>query len=348
MANDLAIFKAPALPAHIQDFFNSDEGSNIADRQSVPSLTYGGKKWAINLNGEKTILEKRDADGDLVPAAIFRAIILGYAPRRGRAYYEGAYDPDKPGKPACWSDDGITPHPSVVDAPSKKCDTCPWSQKGSKVSDNNKAVTACSQHRMVAVIPSNDLSFTPLRLKLAITSIYDGQSPELEAAGWFAFDNYTEYLRTKGIKHTGALVTKLKFDPKTDYPKVIFSPEKWLEPADLAIVAKLSKSPEVLKLLSGTWSPEGADGHKVLEAPAAAPVVAQKKPKAPVEDDEDAPVLPPKKKPAPVEDDEDAPVVVKKKKPVVVEDDEDAPAKPVKPVATPQNVEALLGEWDDD
>jgi hypothetical protein len=79
-------------------------------------------------------------------------------------------------------------------------------------------------------------------------------------------------------------VTKLKFDPKTDYPKVIFSPEKWLEPADLAIVAKLSKSPEVLKLLSGTWSP----------------VVK--------EDDEDAPALPPKKKAkAPVEDDEDAP-----------------------------------------
>ena len=56
-----------------------------------------------------------------------------------------------------------------------------------------------------------------------------------------------------------------------------------------------------------------------------------------------------KLKPAPVEDDEDAPVVVKKKlKPAPVEDDEDAPAKPVKPVATPKNVEALLGDWDDD
>lgn len=268
MANELSLFNTGAMPKHVADFF-AEEGSNIADRVTVPSLTYGGKVWAIGLNGEQTKVQKKDDDGDLVPVSVMRVVILAYAPRRGRAYYEGAYDPAKPGKPLCWSDDGVAPDASIAEPPHSKCDGCQQAIKGSRVSDNGKSATACSQHRMLVVVPAHKLDFTPLRLKLAVTSDYDGQSPELEAQGWFAFSNYLDLLRTRGVQHTAALVTKMKFDPNVDYPKVIFSPDKWLEAEQIKLVTPIAKSDSVQSLLAGTWTPAGADGKQIEHKPQA-------------------------------------------------------------------------------
>ena len=71
MSNALSLFDSPAfaIPAHLQDL--NDEG-NIADRQTTPSLSYEGKVWTISVNGEKTKLMKRDADGDEMPVAVMR------------------------------------------------------------------------------------------------------------------------------------------------------------------------------------------------------------------------------------------------------------------------------------
>ena len=262
MANEVALFKdMPALPADIASFF-SDE-SNIAPKQTTPSLTFEGKVWAIGLNGEKTKLIKKDADGDEQPIGVMRVVILDYAKRRGRAYYEGAYDPAKPGVPLCWSTDGNVPDEDVKEPCSAKCDTCEWSKKGSKISENNKAVTACSQHRMVVVVPANKLDFTPLRLKLAITSDYDGQSPDHEAAGWYAFSGYTDMLRARQVSHTAMVVTKMKFDPNVAYPKVLFAADKPLKAEELKELIPIVKSEAVTSLLDGSWSPAGADGVKL-------------------------------------------------------------------------------------
>ena len=280
----LAMFQANAIPAHIASFVETE--SNIAERQTTPSLSYGGKNWTVSLNGEATKMMKKDADGDEVPLSVMRVVILGYAPRRGRAYYPGAYDKDKPGTPECWSDDGEKPNASITDVSfdgwTGKCKDCPMAAKGSRITDSGAKSTACTQHRMLAVVPANDLNFTPLRLKLAITSDYDGKSPDLEAAGWFAFSNYTDMLRKQGIMHTGALVTKMKFDPDTDYPKVIFSPDKWLSAEQIAVIGPISKSDAVKSLLSGTWTPAGADGKQIEGEVAETPVATTKpvKPKA--------------------------------------------------------------------
>lgn len=261
--NALTLFDAPklSLPSHVASFF--EEESNIENRVTVPTLSYEGKVWTISINGEKTKLMKRNDDGDEEPMSVMRVVILDYAKRRGRAYYEGAYDPAKPGSPVCWSDDGVTPHASVKEPPCGKCQDCPMAVKGSKVTEQGKAVTACSQHRMIVVVPANKPDFPPLRMKLAITSDWDKNSPELEAQGWFAFQNYYQMLQGKGVQHTAALVTKMRFDPNTAYPKVMFSPDRWLENAELAQIAPVVKSDDVKSLLAGTWTPAGADGVKI-------------------------------------------------------------------------------------
>lgn len=270
-SNALTMFDPKAgLPAHVANFFGSDEGSNIENRQSVPSLSPEGKMWTISLNGDKTKLLKRNSDGDMEPVNIMRVVVLDYAKRRGRAYYEGTYDPGNVSAPICWSDDGIAPDASVQDKKSSKCDTCPLAAKGSKITDSGKAVTACSQHRMLAIVPANKLDFEPLRLKIAITSDFDKQSPDAEAQGWYAFSNYTDFLKSRGVQHTAAIVTKMKFDPNAAYPKIFFAADRWLEPAELAQVVPLTKADNVRALLGGTWTPAGVDGVKHDEPAASA------------------------------------------------------------------------------
>lgn len=266
-SNSLTTFQPGAVPAHIAAARESGalgsntEGSGI----TVPSLSPQGKVWTISLEGNKTRLEKRDNDGEIVPVGVMKVVILDFAQRRGRTYYEGTYDPDKESAPLCWSDDGITPDASSPQLQAKKCAECPRAVKGSKVTDNGKAVAACSQHRMMALVPANKLDFTPLRLKIAITSDFDKQSQGAAgntSQGWFAFQQYRDYLKSVGVSHTAEVVTKMKFDSSATYPKILFAAERWLNPEELAIAGPLSKQEDVQTLLGGTWTPAGPDGVK--------------------------------------------------------------------------------------
>jgi hypothetical protein len=273
----LAPFNPQAgAPAHVAHFFD-DAGTNIAPRTTVPSLSPEGKTWTISLNGQKTKLQRRNADGDLEPLPIMKAVILDYNKQRGRAYYEGSYDPANASAPICWSDDGVTPDDSlpgpfaagtqVEPGSSRKisaaCANCPMAVKGSKTTDNGKAVTACAQHRMLAVVPDPALGLKdipPLRLKIAMTSDWDKQSPDQEAQGWLAFSPYMDWLLARGVKHSAALVTKMKFDPMAAYPKIFFAAERYLEADELATIGPMVTSPDTTKLLGGTWTPAGVDG----------------------------------------------------------------------------------------
>jgi hypothetical protein len=250
------MFQAGAVP---EDFLGE---SNIVDRISVPSLSYEGKVWTIVLNGEKKRLERKNADGDMEPVSIMRVIILDYAKNDGRAFYEGTYDPKKPGKPTCWSDDGNAPDASIQEPQSSRCNTCPQSVKGSKITDNGVETTACSRHRMIVVVPASDPSFPPLRLKLAATSIYGDKDQK----DWFAFNNYVNFLRSKGVTHTARVATKMKFDA-TPYPKVLFSAHDWVAGDDIQKVKDVWASPEVKSLIDGTWTPDGVNGQRKLSSP---------------------------------------------------------------------------------
>jgi hypothetical protein len=334
--SNIELFKPNAVPAHAQALF---EDSNIADKQTVPSLGYEGKVWSVALDGKKTRLTKRNADGDEEPVSVMKVVVLDYAKRRGRTYYEGGYNPDKPAAPLCWSDDGIAPDASVAQKQSPTCEGCPWSIKGSRTTDTGVQTTACSQHRMLAVVPANKLDFTPLRLKIAITSDYDKLSPDQAAQGWHAFQAYTEMLTNNGVKHTAALVTKMKFDSKTAYPKIFFAADRWLDEAEVEQVIPLTKNPDVQKLLGGSWTPAGVDGVPVAAAPA--PAV--------VEEEEDDIILPeeqPVQQPAQAET--APPKSVRQKATPAPAAAEAEKATPAVSTEVPPEVAALLKEWGDD
>lgn len=367
--NALTMFNpAPgaALPAHIAAFFD-DQGSNIQDRVSVPSLSPQGKMWTISLNGAKTKLERRNPDGDMEPVSVMKVVILDYNQRRGRAYYEGEYDPAKEAAPVCWSVDGIKPDdslppplaPGTVAEPdtqrkiSLACASCPMSVKGSKITTQNKAVSACGQHRMLAIVPAHKLDFEPLRLKIAMTSDYDALSPDQEVQGWLAFSNYMDWLKARGVKHSASMVTKMKFDPNAAYPKIFFSAERLLEPAELAQVGPLTKDDKVKKLLGG-YTPDGPNGVAIADQSAQTVTPVQPQPVAQTpayvatpEDDGSDIVMTTVSGPA------QAPAQAEAPAPVAATPVADPPAaqaaatQAAPPVSTdvPDDVAALLAEW---
>ncbi len=243
------------LPAYLTDAA-TELGSNIPDRMMVPSVSYEGKTWSIHKDGNKTRLEAKNADGDMVPVPIMRCVVLNFNPERGRSYYEGVYNPAAASAPKCWSPDGKAPDPSVREKQAATCTNCPQSVKGSKVTDG-KEMIACSSHRMLAVLPAFDLTADPLRLKIAVTSDYD---KDVVDHGWYAFKQYSDWLKSRGIAHTGLVVTKIKFDSNVAYPKLLFALDRVLTQDEVGIVKAMMNTGKVADLLTDKWTAAGTAG----------------------------------------------------------------------------------------
>lgn len=258
MTNEVAVWdpaSGAALPAHIAAAMGA-LGTNIIDRQTTPSLSYEGKVWTVSFQGNKTKLTAENQDGDRVPVAIMRMVILNYNPERGRAFYEGDYNPAAAAAPKCWSADGKTPDASVKEKQASLCQGCPQSVKGSKLKDGRE-MTACSSHRMLAVVPALDLSSEPLRLKIAATSDFD---KEVVEHGWFAFRQYGDWLKSRGIVHTAMVVTKVKFDDGAAFPKLLFALDRLLSADEVTRATELVTSGKVTALLTESWTPAGVNG----------------------------------------------------------------------------------------
>ena len=176
---------------------------------------------------------------------------------------------------------------------SEKCNVCPQAIKGSRQTDQGKPAAACAVHRNLAVVPrSKDLGAAPLlRLKIPQTSDFDGLNKEAQAKGMFAFSNYLNFLKSKGVPFTYSLTTRIRFDNTKSYPKLWFSPGRWLTEEEAATCAEVAGSPSLDDLLKtdftgfGSARPPGIteadeedDDEAPFEiAPAAAPKAAAPK-----------------------------------------------------------------------
>lgn len=297
--NPLAIFDPNQLPAHVKAAQEAGT-SNIVTRSQVNALTFPGKVWTVNIDGSKRPLMRTNADGEEELVQTFDAVIIAYNENRGRAYYGGrAYDPNQESAPDCWSNDGVTSSPNAPARQSEKCNVCPQAIKGSRQTDQGKPAAACAVHRNLAVVPrSKDLGAAPLlRLKIPQTSDFDGLNKEAQAKGMFAFSNYLNFLKSKGVPFTYSLTTRIRFDNTKSYPKLWFSPGRWLTEEEAATCAEVAGSPNLDDLLKtdftgfgGTRPPGITEADEedddeapfdVTPAPAPAPKAATPKAAAP-------------------------------------------------------------------
>lgn len=336
-------FQQTNVPAELTSIFGE---SNIAERNLIPSLTFRGKVWRITVAGETHDLMTGED-----PKPSVDVVVLAQLPRRSRSFYEGAFVEGENKAPRCWSTDGAVPDAEVTEPVAQTCASCPNSVKGSKITDNGKQVAACSQFRRLVVVPSSDLNFEPLLLRIPQTSIWDKDNAENEQKGFYAWDQYIDMLRTRNVNHTAQVVTKLKFDKRMAYPKLLFGPVRFVSTEEAAILKSLANSDGVKALLEmktvDTYVKEQAETgvqREEDEVPAITHKPATKMVEA-------SPPLPTGKgrkatKPAPVvaDDDDDLTGSVA---PAQAPAPSAAKAAKAVPAAEGQDISKILDSWDD-
>ena len=157
-------------------------------------------------------------DGLPVPGGEAEVIVL--AQQGERSYYEGAFDPSKPQVPACYSFDGIAPHPEASDPQNATCEGCPQNEWGSKGKGK-----ACREGTRVAVLPASaPLDSAPMyQCSFPITSMG-------------SVKDFFSRCANSG-KLSGQFITQLKVVPDAkSFFKASLAPKQLAENQDLVVL----------------------------------------------------------------------------------------------------------------
>ena len=169
-------------------------------------------------------------------------IFVKMAHSASRQCYEGTYEEGKVTSPVCWSNDSVKPDADVESPCAPTCDVCPNSAKGS----NDSGVGAkCKLSWRTAVVLPQDPSGDVLELVIPAASAFGK-----EENGRWPFKAYVGMLASNNIA-ASRVVTKMQFDTKVQFPKVLFSPSGAVDPNDYESVAgqgKTSAAESAIKL----------------------------------------------------------------------------------------------------
>ena len=191
-----------------------------------------------------------------------------------RAFYAEAYKEGEKVSPACWSSDSKKPDADVVDPPASSCETCHNSTKGSGTGGQG---TSCRLSWRTAVVLPNDPNGDIMQLVIPATSAFGK-----EDNGRWPFKAYINMLAQNNVS-AGRVVTKMQFDTKTKYAKVLFSPASAVSESDYELVKAQGKSASAEGAVKLTvYKQDG--GAPALEAPEVAdsdePIKRESTPKA--------------------------------------------------------------------
>jgi len=279
------------------------------------------------------------SDGKEVAAVEERhldVVIVAAAPKINRVWYAGTFDSTNPAPPDCWSADGTTPDKTAAKKQASNCAECVQNIAGSGQGNSR----ACRYQQRIAVVLANDMEGDVLQMALPATSIFGkavGDDRPLQA--------YAQYLLAQNVD-PAEVVTRLKFDTKSESPKLHFKPMRWLSEDEHEMATNQGKTEDAVKAITLTVSQVDGVVAKPMELEGKRPVKAAPAPEPEEEvapaGEEEAPPPPPKAKkkaaPAPEPEPEEAeePVVRKEEK------------KPTVVPATKAKIAALVDDWDND
>lgn len=312
--------------------------------ETAMALTGGGSGAAagkrISIKGGVFRLMDNGKEVAAIEDRHLDVVIVKAAAKVSRQFYAAAYDKDAAATaPDCSSADGERPDASAKNKQSQTCLTCPQNQAGSGTGNTR----ACRYQQRLAVVLENDMGGSVMQMVLPATSIFgkaEGDKHPLQS--------FARYLAAQNPPiNPEQIVTRMKFDTKSESPKLHFAPTRWLTDDEYETIKEQAASDDAEKAV--VMNAAQTDGAKD------APLAIAGKP-------------PTKAKPAPVveeDDEEEAPVVVakpaaKKAKPApapVVEEEEDvapepevrkAPSKVTAVPTTKASLADIVSDWDDE
>lgn len=312
-------------PSQVPAFARNNELSETA-KALTGSISGGIKR--ISIKGGVFRLVASGKELAAIDERYLDVVIVKAAPKVSRIFYAGPYDADNPAPPDCWSNDGERPDPTAQNKQAPTCVNCPQNQAGS----GNGNSRACRYQQRLAVVLENNPTGDVLQLTLPATSIFgkeEGDKRPLQA--------YARYLALQNPPiNPEQIVTRMRFDTKSESPKLIFQPMRWLTEDEYTVVAQQAATDDAKRAVIMTVAQaDGLSKSPALALPGKPPVVQD-------EEDEEAEEAPaPKPKAA-------------KKKAAVVEDDDSEPEvrkEGVKPSAVPEKkskLAAIVDDWDDE
>jgi len=250
MASEMTLFKdGVQLPAYLKNREMDDVTKSLMGGGSLAKrISIKGGVWRL-MSGGKEIAVNEDRAMNFV--------IVNAAPKVGRTFYQGTYDPDaeKASAPGCWSANGDTPDASVAEPQSKTCANCPQNIKGSGQGDSR----ACRFSQRVAVVLENDLEGDVFQLSLPAASIFgNGENGKLPLQA------YVKFLAGFNVPIT-AVVTEARFDTNAATPKLTFKPVRFLTREEWEVARDKGDSPAAKAAI--TQTPATLDGAKKKSAP---------------------------------------------------------------------------------
>jgi len=171
-----------------------------------PVIRIRGSKWWISTGKDE---EHR------IPLEAIDVVILRAPAFASRAYYKGYKgDRSKGERPLCSSLQGKRPDPGVPEPQSELCDLCPRNK--TYTNDKGMQVRDCSNGKRLAVLPwfwTKDVLGKPL-LRPCLLRVPGASLQALKA--------YGDTLARSGVPYY-ALLTRISFEQKKEYPKMIFA-----------------------------------------------------------------------------------------------------------------------------
>lgn len=333
--SNIALFSGSAVPG----FVKKGELSDLA--KSLAGGSGGGAGKRISIKGGVFRLMVDGKEVAAIDERYLDVVVVAAAPKISRTFYLKSYDPDSPAGPDCWSADGERPDPSSANPQCDRCATCPQNVKGSGQGESR----ACRFNQRLAVVLANDVEGDVMQLQLPATSIFgkeEGENRPLQA--------YARYLAAQGVSPE-MLVTRLKFDTKSEAPKLFFKAMRWLTEDEYATAQDQGKSDEAQRAITMTVAQTDKVQPMVLEGKPPVRVASPAPAPAPVaqDDDEEAPPPAPRRGRPPK-------AVVEARKAAEAakaeEEDVEPTVRKAEPVSAPapasSKLAQLAAEWDDE
>ena len=300
MANNVVSFNPAQLPAHLR----GKEPSALT--KALAGSGGSGKRLSIKGGVFRLIVDGKEVSA--IEERYLDVVIVAGAPKIGRTWYAKKWtDGDTVQAPDCWSADGGTPDATSKTPQHATCDGCQQNIKGSGEGDSK----ACRYSQRVAVVLANDMEGSVLQLSVPAQSLFGK-----EEGGNHPLQSYARQIM-EAKADVGMLITRLKFDMKSESPKLFFKAMRYLEADEYEVCVKQGQTEDAKRAITMTVAAH--DG---------APAVAPEEPPAPPPK-ATAPATPPAAPAADVEP--PAPAPRRGRKPAAAA----TPAAPAAPAAPP-------------
>ena len=236
MSNEVAVIDGHAIPAHIMarmgqtSALTTSLAGGLGGGEALPRISIKGSRFRIVENGEETVL----------PVTHLDVVVVGANPRLSKQFYAKAWDPDDVGAPTCKSIGGIAPDDDSEEKQNDLCATCPHIAWGSKTGPQGQKLKACADLKRLAVVSPEDLD-GPIYLLQVTPAAIKG------------LNAYQKGLSSRGIAPE-VVKTRITFDIKASFPKLVFGLGGFLEEDDIAKVDDIIAGHQV-KIVTGEPDP---------------------------------------------------------------------------------------------